>query len=117
MGTKVKYTVFGLTLLCCSCFSTSTIMTRQNFDQIQVGTTVADVQAKAGRPFAVYKQGDGTVEYEYIERIPMGEEIIEENHYFLVIQKGVVVGKRFGTEHPPAYDTIYDADPNNTDLQ
>ncbi len=45
------------------------------------------------------------------------EEIIEENHYYLRVKNGRIVAKRLNQEIPPAYDLIYEADPNNTDLQ
>lgn len=109
--------VWGLALLCGGCFSKSAVMTRQNFDEIQVGSSVKQIETQVGKPFAVYGHGTGAWEYEYIERISMGEEVIEENHYFLIVKDGKVVSKRLNTEHPPAYDEIYEADPNDTDLQ
>ena len=115
---KKQAQILALTVILSSCFSRSAVMTRNNFDEISVGSSVLEVEKKAGKPFAVYKQEGGDVEYEYIERIFLGEELLEERHYFLIIKEGKVVSKRLGgTQHPPAYDEIYEADPNDTDLQ
>jgi len=68
-------------------------------------------------PYAIHKQTDGSAEYEYIERISLGTEIIEENHYFLRAKKGKMVGKRMNQATPPSlcYDLIYDEDPSDRD--
>ena len=92
-------------------------MTRQNFDEIQLGTPVSKFEEKVGEPYKITSLKEGSEEYEYIERIPLGDEIVEENHYFLIIKEGKVISKRINRERPPAYDLIYDADPNDTDLQ
>ncbi len=100
-----------------SCFSRSAVMTRQDFNDIQVGEALSQFQQRVGSPYRIRPIKGGGQEYEYIERIPMGNEVIEENHYFLIIKEGKVDGKRSNQETPPAYDLIYDSDPNDTDQQ
>ena len=92
-------------------------MTRSSFADIRVGEPVTEVQKKVGDPYSITKNSDGSEEYEYIERILMGSEVIEENHYFLNVTNSRVVSKSFKQNTPPAYDTINDDDPNDTDLQ
>ena len=101
----------------CGCFARSQVMTRGSFDDIQVGSSLADFEQKVGAPYRVRKLPNGCLDYEYIERIGMGEEIVEENHYYLRVKNGRVVAKRVNQELPPAYDLMYDGDPNDVDQQ
>jgi len=109
------FSIFMLVFSCC--FSRPSIMTKSTFDNVQVGDPVVEVQKKAGEPYRTRKLGDGTEEYEYIERIPLGEETVQENRYYLIIKNGQVVGKKYKEDLPPAFDQIYDPNPNDTDLQ
>lgn len=95
----------------------SHMMTRQNFQDISLGSSITDVESRVGSPYAVRKGADGTEEYEYIERYYLNDEVVEENHYILVVKNGQVVSKRLNDKTPPAYDLIDDEDPNDTDLQ
>lgn len=101
-----------LLLLLTACFSRASLMTRETFDNIDLGTTVAQVRTEAGEPYAVYSLSGDKEEYEYIERIKMGNRLVSENHYFLVISNGQVISKRSTSEQPPAYNILYQADPN-----
>lgn len=108
---------FICVLFCASCFSRSTLMTKNRFDTIQVGDKLVEVEKQVGKPYQVRKLDNGAEEYEYVERIFLGNETVQENHYYLVIKNGRVVGKKYKTDLPPAYDQIYDTDPNDTELQ
>jgi len=108
---------FLLLIILAACFSRTAMMTRHTYEDITVGSTISDVQAKVGSPYSIHKQADGTEEYEYIERIPLGTEVVEENRYYLVIKNGQVVSKRMNQQTPPAYDLIYDDDPNDIEQQ
>jgi hypothetical protein len=117
-GEKImKKWPIAMILLMTSCFARSTMMTRGNFENIQEGEPIAEVQKVVGDPYSVRKLGDGSEEYQYIERIDLGMETVEENRYYLIIKNGQVVSKRFNQETPPAYDEIYDGDPNDVELQ
>jgi hypothetical protein len=88
------------------------IMTRSDFDNIEMGTPVTEVVQKYGSPVKIKDNKNGTMSYEYIERLPIGEQTVQENNYFLIIRDGKVVGKRYNEELPPEYDEIYEEDPN-----
>ncbi|MFS8564458.1 MAG: hypothetical protein LVR00_09240 [Rhabdochlamydiaceae bacterium] len=113
---KVTVSILSLLLLC-GCFTRSQVISRGSFDDVQMGSPIADFEKQVGSPYRIQKRSDGSLSYEYIERIFMGEEVIEENHYYLLVKNGRIVAKRMNQEIPPAYDLIYEADPNNTDLQ
>ncbi len=99
-------------LLLTACFSRPSMMTRETFENIDLGTPTDQIVIEAGKPYAVHTLASGKKEYEYIERINMGNQTIVENHYFLTISEGQVVSKRIKTEEPHPYNIIYEADPN-----
>ena len=105
--------ILGLILLS-SCFSSGPRMTNDSFDQIQTGTPITSIEQEYGKPYAVHSKGPGMKEYEYIERIDLGYNVVSENHYFIVVTDGKVVGKYTKREKPPAYNLIYQEDPNWT---
>ncbi len=88
------------------------IMTRNDFDNIETGTPVSEVVKQYGEPVRIRNYSDGSQGYEYIERLPIGEQTVVENNYFVVVKNGKVIGKRYNEEEPPAYDEIYEEDPN-----
>jgi hypothetical protein len=87
-------------------------MTYAEYDQVELGTSIATIKSEVGKPYAIYNRKDGSQEYEYIERIDTGNNLAAENHYYLIVQDGVVVGKYMSRERPPAYDLIYQDEPN-----
>jgi hypothetical protein len=99
-------------LLFCSCFSRSSMMTQETFSSIQVGTSIQVVVQENGEPYAV-DQKNGLQEYKYVERITNGNQLIYENHFVLLVQDGVVVGKTSTREQVPAFGLIYQDDPNH----
>ena len=94
------------------CFSRPALMTWSDYDNVRVGTPVSELQAGIGRPYAIHHKEPGIDEYEYVERINVGNNLIAENHYFLIVQNGKVIGKYMSRERPPAYDLIYQEEPN-----
>ena len=95
-----------------SACSHGSIMTRNDFDNVQQGTPVSDVIQEYGQPVKTTDYCDGTEGYLYIERLPIGEQTVVENSYYIVVKDGKVVGKRFNAEEPYAFDEIYEEDPN-----
>ncbi len=87
-------------------------MSHQTYDSIKSGMSVADLTKEVGKPYAMHSKEDGSVEYEYIERIDNGISVVAENHYFIIVQGDEVVGKYMTSETPPAYDLIYQEEPN-----
>lgn len=99
-------------LFMCACFSHTSLMTSETFATIELGTPIAEVKETAGEPYAVHRLEGGAEEYEYIERMDLGHELVTENHYYLKVLNGQVVSKRVTREKQPAYDLIYQEDPN-----
>lgn len=87
-------------------------MTRNNYEAVVVGESFVTVKKRNGTPYAEHALRRGGVEYEYVERIEMGNHFIAENRYFILVENGKVVGKYMKQELPPAYDLIYQKQPN-----
>ena len=75
-------------------------MTMPSFYDIPVGASSEEVVATAGKPYAIHKKGDGSVEYEYIERINASARTLEERHYFILMKDGKVISKRVQQSSP-----------------
>ncbi len=73
------------------------------FYDVPVGATEEEVVSQLGKPIATYKCEDGSVEYEYIERIKAGARNITERKYYILIKDGKVVSKGLKRSSPPAY--------------
>jgi hypothetical protein len=95
-----------------SCFSRPSLMTYADYDKVEMGTSIVQLQSEIGKPYTIHTKEGGIVEYEYIERINTGNNLVAENHYFLIVEEGKVVGKYMNREKPPAYDLIYQDEPN-----
>jgi hypothetical protein len=102
-----------VSLLAVSAVFGSPVMTRPGFYAIDLGDPVNKIIQDHGEPYSIKVNKDGSKDYLYIERIPVGEQTVEENRYILVIKNGQVVSKRYNQELPPPYDEIYDDDPND----
>ncbi len=94
-------------------FARPAIMTRSTFENIEVGTSLADLEGCIGKPASVCRVDDETEEFKYIERFNVGAELNTENQYFLTVRNGQVIAKRVVYFVPPSYDLIYKEDPNN----
>jgi len=93
------------------CNTESTRMTRNGYADVEVGMSAKELETQYGKPYNVYSKGDNTETYEYIERITMGTQIIEQRRYFIVIEDGKVVGKYMKLSNPPPFEAIYSDDP------
>ncbi len=87
-------------------------MTQMNFSSVKMGSTIQEVTKQVGPPYAVHDLGKGLLEYEYIERFSMNNELIYNTHYVLTVVNGQVVDKRECDEYRPMYDYLYQPDPN-----
>lgn len=98
------------------CFAHSSVMTREVYEGVTVGTPISDVEAQAGQPRDIRSKGSDIQEYEYIERIrgvqARPDHFSVENIYYIDVLNGVVVGKRMVTNQTPAYNILYDTQPN-----
>ncbi len=87
-------------------------MTKGEYDAVLIGEPFMVIQKQNGAPYAVHPVGHGAKEYEYIERIEMGNHFIAENHYYILVENGKVVGKYMKQQLTPAYDLNYQQEPN-----
>jgi hypothetical protein len=86
-----------------SCAMGGRAITMDAFYEIELTTTTPQVVAQLGQPYAIHEKGDGVVEYEYVERISIGDREVEQRHYFILIKDGVVVSKRVKQSSPLPY--------------
>lgn len=112
MAANKRVMICVLCIVLLGCFSRSAMMTYTEYDTIQTHTSISQLRIEIGKPYAIHHKNDGTEEYEYIERINSGNNLFAENHYFLIIKDGKVIGKYMTREKPPAYDLIYQEEPN-----
>lgn len=78
------------------------------YAEIEVGSSIHDVEKKCGKPYQIRSRGGNTDQYEYIERVMIGNEVVQMRHYYLVVTDGRVVGKYMNyTETPPVYEGMY----------
>lgn len=78
-------------------------MAANSFYDVPVGATQEEVVESCGKPFAVHRKSDGSVEYEYIERLTIGARNVNERHFFIVMKDGKVVSKRVKQENQQPY--------------
>lgn len=86
-------------------------MSRETYSDVDVGMTSKDLEERFGKPYQVYSKGDNTETYEYIERITMGTQVVEQRRYYIVIENGKVISKYMKVSNPPPFEAIYSDDP------
>ena len=86
-----------------SCGLGGKVVTMDTFYEVDISTPTQQVVDLLGKPYAIHDKGDGTVEYEYIERINIGARNAETRHYFILIKNGMVVSKRVNQTSPNPY--------------
>ena len=74
-----------------------------DFSEIPIGAASSEVVISYGQPYAIHKKSDGTIEYEYLERIKAGARVLEERFYILIFKEGKVVSKQIKQSSPPPY--------------
>lgn len=73
------------------------------FYDVPVGSTKDEVIAALGKPVATHKKQDGSVEYEYVERLKIGARTVNERKYYILIKDGKVVSKSLKQSSPLPY--------------
>jgi hypothetical protein len=94
---------FFLLLILSACATGGQVTTMDAFYSVDFSSTEAQVIAALGKPYAVVKKEDGSIEYEYIERIKVGNRMSESRRYFIVMKDGLVISKRVQQSSQPAY--------------
>lgn len=77
--------------------------TLNSFYDVPVGATQEEVVASLGKPIAIHKKADGSIEYEYIERFKTGGRTANERHYYILMKDGKVISKRVKQDSPLPY--------------
>jgi len=107
----MKYFLLLGLLFLMGCGATGELMTRDKYAEVQVGMTTQDIEKEFGKPYKIVSKGEGQETYEYIEKITMGGQVIEQRRYYIIIQDGKVVGKHMKVSTPPPFEEIYSSDP------
>lgn len=85
------------------------VMTLSTYQDVPMGTSEKRLVEMVGSPYATDTLKDGKVRYEYVERIQMGSETVEERHYYFILKNGQVVNKYMKSISPPPYlENSYD---------
>lgn len=108
--TKILLFILALTPLFCQASSKKTI-TLEKYYEIKMGITEKALKQELGKPYSVHQLVHNEVEYEYIERLSTGTDVLEERHYFFRIQNGKVKSTRMTSKVIPFYKR------NSYDLQ
>ncbi len=93
--------IFSLFLPACG----HRVMTMQTFYDVPNQITSQELKDRAGFPYAIRKKEGGVEEYEYIERITAGQNIVEERHYIFILKNDRVVSRKVLQSDPPPFDT------------
>jgi hypothetical protein len=112
MARLFKKVTSGLVLFLLAACASGSMMTRSDFDNIDLGTPVSEIVQRYGDPVTLTRCNDGSLSYEYNEKLHIGEEAVSENSYFFRIKNGTVVSKSYNQELPLEYDLIYEENPN-----
>ena len=107
---KILQSIF-LLLMLTGCFSHRELMTRDGYVNLEIGTSLKKVEKTYGKPYSIYSKEEGRATYEYIEKIMMGNQIVEQRRYYIVIEDGRVIGKYMKISNPPPFEAIYSDDP------
>jgi hypothetical protein len=95
--------IASLVLIAAACSSGGSSVTINSFYDIPLGATKPEVIASIGEPYSIHEKSDGTVEYEYVERIKEGARNLEERRYVITLKDGKVVSKKVKQSSPPPY--------------
>lgn len=110
-GFFMKYILIVGLFFLVGCATSGDIMTRDRYAEVQLGMDAKDLEKQFGKPYKIVSRGDGTETYEYIEKITMGTQVIEQRRYYIVIEDGKVIGKYMKLSNPPPFEAIYSDDP------
>lgn len=86
-----------------ACASGGATLSVDAFYDVPVGSTQDEVIAALGKPVAQHKKNDGSVEYEYVERLTIGSRNVSERRFYVLMKDGRVVSKRVKQSEPLPY--------------
>ncbi len=93
-----------LLFLFTACSLGSRVFTMQEYSEIPIGATKDEVTQLVGEPYRSYTVKNGMEELEYIETIMVGSLVTAQRHYFILLQNGKVVSKRYTQEMTAPYN-------------
>ncbi len=97
-------------LLFTGCIQKQAMMTSRGYASINVGISIYEIKNKYGPPYAIHSKDSTSEVYEYIERITLGTQIVEQMRYYLIVSKGKVIKKYIKINTPPTFNAIYSDD-------
>ncbi|MDQ5956082.1 MAG: hypothetical protein ACH349_06200 [Candidatus Rhabdochlamydia sp.] len=109
---KNRLIVIASIALLTGCYSSYFAMTDRSFCEIEMGVPINEIQCQVGDPYAICIREDGAEEYQYIERIDLGNGLVMEKRYFLIVKDDRVISKRLVRRIPPSYNLLYETEPN-----
>jgi hypothetical protein len=83
-------------------------ISKDSFNDISVGASVEDLIFAYGKPYNIKTLDNGEYEYEYIERMIIGNRTFEARHYFFIVKDNKVAYKRYDEETPRDKRNSYD---------
>ena len=98
--TKILLFILAIVPVFCLASSKKTI-TLEKYYEIKMGISEKALKQKIGKPYAIHQLIHNEVEYEYIERLSTGTDVLEERHYFFRIQNGKVKSTRMTSKVIP----------------
>jgi len=99
---------FFLLIFLASCFGGGKNICMDSFKDVEVGASVDELIAVYGKPYAIKALENGEEEYEYIERMILGNRTWEYRHYFFIVKDNRVAFKRYGEDVPRDKRNSYD---------
>ncbi|MBI3508239.1 MAG: hypothetical protein HY069_01195 [Chlamydiia bacterium] len=94
-------------VLLCGCAGHQ-MMTMQSFADVPIGASESEIVSTSGQPDTIRKMKDGTVEYEYVERIKAADRDIETRFYIFVLKDNKVTAKKIrqASPSPATFDSF-----------
>lgn len=107
----MKVFLLFISVLLVGCSVSHEMMTRNGYADVDIGMSSKSIEERFGKPYKIYSRGNETEIYEYIEKITMGTQVIEQRRYYIVIERGKVSNKYIKLSNPPPFEAIYSNDP------
>lgn len=98
-----KQIVFLGLLFLASCASGGHVTTMNSFQEVPLGASSTELVETLGEPAEIVRKKDGSLHYEYIERIKTGGRNSEQRRYIFVVKEGKVVSKEVKQSSPASY--------------
>jgi hypothetical protein len=107
MESKRKIIILFSLLFCLGCHpSGEKVMTKNEFDAIQTGTTDKVLVQEHGKPYHIQQINPAIKNYIYIERFHAPHGVREYRHYVFEIKDGRIVSKHFYQEGQTTIDYL-----------